>query len=84
MDPKCLPSEKLFDQPGGEIASLNPNDLGWRTQALGQIHEIQIGADHGRKLLIPRPIEDGRIGRSDEIVIVHGLESGKDVRQFPN
>jgi hypothetical protein len=84
MNPKRLPPQELFDHLGGEIASLNPNDLRRRTQVLGQVHEIAIGADHGGKLGVPGPIEDVRIGCSHEIVFVHALESGKDVGQLPN
>jgi hypothetical protein len=79
MEPKCLPPQELFDHLRGEIAPLNPNDPGRRTEALGQVYEIQIGADHGGKLSVTRPIEDERIGGSHEIVIVHGLESGNNV-----
>ena len=82
MNPKCLPPQKLFDHFGREIASLNPDDLRWRTQALGQVHEIPIGADHRRELGVTGPIEDERIGRCHEIVIVHALESRKNAGQF--
>ena len=79
MNSKCVPSQKLFDNPGGEIASLNPNDLGRRTQALGQVHEIPIRADDSRKCRLSGPVENEWIGCSHEIVIIHGLKSGNDV-----
>ena len=53
MNPKRLAPQKLFDYLGGEIASLNPDDLGGRTQAFGKEHEIK----------------DERIGCTHEIVI---------------
>ncbi len=84
MNPKRLAAQKLFDYLGGKIASFNPDDLGGRTQALDQSHEIQIGADHRRKLRVPSPIEYRRIGCPNEIVIVNGLESGNDVGQPSN
>lgn len=79
MNPKRLPPKKLFDNPGGKVASLNPNNLGRWTQSLYQGQEIPIRADHGAKLCLPRPIEYEGIGSSHEIVIIHSLKSGNDV-----
>jgi IS1 family transposase len=41
MNSKCLAPQELCDHLSREIASLNTDDFGRRTKALGQVHEIQ-------------------------------------------
>jgi hypothetical protein len=44
VDSNCLTPDQLLDEPGWEIASLDPNHLGWRSYPLRQVNQIKIGA----------------------------------------